>query len=133
MASFRVKAAAAGFYGKLRVEGEEFDIARKGDLGSWMDPVGWKADDVEDDASDGVGPPVSDVKPKLWFGVKKQYTSATGNVTVDTADAVDAALKAFCSGEDGPRTIEDWNALPQDDRKAKVEAEAKRLLSTNPG
>lgn len=41
MAELRVKAIVAGVYAKLREPGDEFDIEKEADLGSWMKPVGW--------------------------------------------------------------------------------------------
>ena len=35
----KVKAIKAGFYGELRKENEEFTIASKKDLGSWMQAI----------------------------------------------------------------------------------------------
>ena len=35
----KVKATKKGFYGKLRKEGEEFNISKKEDLGSWMEEI----------------------------------------------------------------------------------------------
>lgn len=36
----KVKAKARGFYGQLREIGEEFEVADKKSVGTWMDPVG---------------------------------------------------------------------------------------------
>lgn len=38
----KVIAKERGFYESLREEGAEFEIAKKEDLGSWMEPVGWE-------------------------------------------------------------------------------------------
>ena len=35
----KVKATKKGFYGKLRKEGDEFEISNKKELGSWMEEI----------------------------------------------------------------------------------------------
>lgn len=37
--AIKVRATARGYYLKLREEGDEFDVRRKEDIGSWMDPI----------------------------------------------------------------------------------------------
>lgn len=44
--SFKVKATARGYYGDLREDGVEFEIAKLEDYSTrWMEPVGWKPDE----------------------------------------------------------------------------------------
>lgn len=47
----KVKATARGFYGQLREKGEEFEVADKTALGTWMEPIG-KTAKAEDGKTD---------------------------------------------------------------------------------
>jgi hypothetical protein len=89
----KVIATRRGFYGgKVREEGEKFSIAKREDLGSWMDKVG-AADPLDHDEDGKKGGSVPSGKPSAAERIA-QAKELTGRDDIKTAKEADAILAA---------------------------------------
>jgi hypothetical protein len=127
-----VIAAASGFYGAFRNPGDQFYIAKKSDLGTWMIPEGWEASKEQVEKRGGAAKKKADKAmiaaekaaqsevPQGFSGLKETY--GEGDFVVTSEEAIAAAL------EESDMDVKAWNATSVADRKTKIMKKVGELI-----
>lgn len=124
----KVIATQRGYYGGRLIEADQaFTIDTEKDFSDvWMERLSKKAD-----ASSPAKDLDSQIPPKKFKLMPKFFKDERQNRQVDAVNAWEGAYVAWLKA-DSKRTVDDWNALRDEDRKALVTKHAERMLAAAP-